>query len=88
MEAQAAHTLLSHAQRARTGFGGEMGSGVAQKGQTQVLGDRGLHMEGPTWEEKVDGEIERTETYLQQRLYGNDGVLEVLMVGPGASPPT
>ena len=87
VEAQAAHILLSPAQNALKASGCEMGSGVAPKEQTQVLGDRGLPPEGPTWEEQVDGQVERTEVYLQQRLYECDRVLEVLTVGSRASPP-
>lgn len=80
MEAQAADVLLSHAQEALNASGGCHDSQVPAN-HCPAGGE-------PTWEQKVDNEIARTEMYLHQRLEECDEVLEALAVGRGATPST
>jgi hypothetical protein len=80
MEAQAADVLLSHAQKTLKESDCRVGS--------QVPENYCPAGEEPTWEEKVDREIARTEVYLQQRVDECDEIMEALAVGRGASPST
>jgi hypothetical protein len=67
MKAPAAHALLGHAQKASEGFDREIDRARAQEGPAQVLGNPGLHAEGPTWQEIMDREIAGAEARLQRR---------------------
>jgi hypothetical protein len=69
MEAQAAGVLLSHAQEALNASDGCHDS--------QVPANHCPAGEEPTWEQKMDNEIARTEVRLQQRLDECDGILEL-----------
>ena len=84
MEAQAARALLSQTQKALQACRCDGGSARGRQGQTQVLGDRCLPAEESTWEQTMERGIEETEARLQQRWCEDDGVLEALVVGPGA----
>jgi hypothetical protein len=69
MEAAAAGVLLGHAQ--------EVMKASDRRGGRQVSGNRCPAGEEPTWEEKMDNDIARTEVHLHQWREECDGILEL-----------
>jgi len=82
MEAQATCAVLSEVQKSLAASDNGRGSGEDQERSMQAGANSGLRMAEPTWAQRVDRQIEETETHLQQQSYEYDRILEGLTGAP------